>query len=177
MSKKSFMLAVICGLLLIMATPTMAVLKVLDPAISEELRAIAVKHLAETHNTDAIAIAIEDGWLREFWNAKVEVYMVEAVIDRGLASEQKVQVPVRVDQKTVLTADELKALEAEDNRLAPEDPQARILMTENAPTAEPVRATDTDLAADPSNTIYFGIALVSAALIGALAILRMRRKA
>lgn len=176
MSKKSFMLAVICGLLLIMATPTMAVLKVLDPAISEELRAIAVKHLAETHNTDATAISIEEGWLREVWNAKVEVYMVEAVIDRGLTSEQKVQVPVRVDQKTVLTADELKALEAEDNRLAPEDPQARIMMTESAPE-EPAPAAGTDLSTAPSNTLYISIALFSAALIGAFAIPRMRRKA
>ncbi len=177
MIKKSLVLAVICSLLLIMAAPAMAILKVLDPEISEELRVIAVNHLAETHNIDATAITIEDGWLREFWNVKVEVYMVEAIIDRGLASEQKIQVPVRVDQKAVLTTDELKVLEEEDNKLAPTDPQARILMTESTPLEEAVPATDTDFAAAPNNTTYFGIAIVSAALIGAMAVLRMRRKA
>ncbi|MBT9167063.1 MAG: hypothetical protein DDT19_00387 [Syntrophomonadaceae bacterium] len=178
MIKKALVLAVICSLLLIMAAPAMAIiLKVLDPEISEELRIIAVNHLVETHTTDVTAITIEDGWLREFWNVKVEVYMVEAIIDRGLASEQKIQVPVRVDQKTVLTVDELKALEEEDNKLAPTDPQARILTTENAPLEKAVPATDTDSATAPNNTTYFGIALISAALIGAMAVLRMRRKA
>ena len=109
MIKKSLVLAVVCGLLLIMSAPTMAILKVLDPEVSEELRTIAVNHLAETHNSNAVAITIEDGWLREFFNVKVEVYMLEAVIDQGLASELKIQVPGRVDEKVVLTADELKA--------------------------------------------------------------------
>lgn len=177
MINKTLVLAVICGLLLIMVTPAMAILKVLDPEISAELRAIAVNHLAETHNTDTSAITIEEGWLREFWNVKVEVYMLEAVIDRGMTSEQKIQVPVRVDQKTILTADELKALEEEDNKLAPADPQARIMMAENTPAEEPAPAAARDSAAAPSNTTYFGIALVSAALIGAIAILRIRRKA
>lgn len=180
MIKKSLVLAVVCGLLLIMITPAMAMLKVLDPEVSEELRAIAVNYLAETHNTDAAAINIEDGWVREFWNAKVEVYMVEAVIDQGLASEQKILVPVRVDQKTVLTAEELKALEEEDNKLAPSEPQARILTAEDAPVEDTsAPATDTAAApvAAPDNTVYYGIALALVALIGTIAILRMRRKA
>ncbi|MBS3886772.1 MAG: hypothetical protein KGZ56_06925 [Dethiobacter sp.] len=181
MIKKSLVLAVVCGLLLIMATPTMAVLKVLDHEVSEELRAIAVNHLAETHNSNAVAITIEDGWLREFFNIKVEVYMLEAVIDQGLASEQKIQVPVRVDQKVVLTADELKALEDEDNKLAPSDPQEQTFRATGAPAeeSEPTPANDTAAApvAAPNNTAYYTIALVSAALIGALAILKMRRKA
>lgn len=180
MIKKSFILVVICGLLLIMATPTMAVLKLLDPEISEELRVIAVSHLAETHNTNAAAITVEDGWLREFWNVKVEVYMVEAVIDKGLASEQKIQVPVRVDQKAVLTADELKALEGEDNRLAPSDPQARIMSAPTTPAENSGAAPATDTAAapvTPNNTAYYGMALVLVVLIGTVAILRMRRKA
>ncbi|MBS3950301.1 MAG: hypothetical protein KGZ53_06535 [Peptococcaceae bacterium] len=180
MIKNSLVLAVICGLLLVMAAPTLAILKVLDPEVSEELRAIAVSHLAEAHNTDAAAITIENGWLREFWNVKVEVYMVEAVIDQGLASEQKIQVPVRVDQKAILTAEELKALEEEDNKLAPSDPQARILMAESEPVEEvPAPATDSAAApvAAPDNTVYYGIALVLAALMGTVAVLRMRRKA
>lgn len=167
MNKKSLILVVICSLLLLMTMPAMAILKVLDPAVSEELRTIAVNHLAKTQNIAPEAITIDNSWVREFWNLKVDVYLIEAVIDQGMAGEQKIQVPVRVDQKAVLTPADFQALEEEDNRIAASEPQARIL-----------KANQEAVPAETTNyTAYYATALVLVALAGMMAIMRMRRKA
>ena len=172
MIKKAAVFAVICVVLLIMTVPAMAVLKVLEPELSEELRGIAKSYLAETHSTEADAIIIEDGWVREYWNIKVDVYMVEAVIDKGLATEQRVQVPVRVDAKAVLADAELKALEEQDNSLASDEPQARILSVEEEKIT-PVMAEETP---KPNNPAYIAMTVALVALLGG-ARLRVRRRA
>lgn len=164
-----------CALLLFPAAPGMAMLRVLEPELSGELRAIAREHLAVTQNVDIEAITIEGSWLREFWNSKVDVYMVEALINKGTDSSQKVEVPVRVDQKLVLSSAELSALEEEDRNLAPAEPQARILAAEQQPEAIPAPVRDTSLpAAD-----YTGYYLTAAALLAILGVgsLAIRRKA
>ncbi|MBT9173272.1 MAG: hypothetical protein DDT21_01666 [Syntrophomonadaceae bacterium] len=161
--------------LLFLAAPGMAMLRVLEPELSGELQAIAREHLAVTQKADIEAIIVESAWLREFWNIKVDVYMVEAVVNKGLASERKVEVPVRVDQKLVLSPAELSALEEEDRKLAPAEPQMRILTAEQQPEVIVAPAQDASLpAAD-----YTGYYLTAAAMLTILGFgsLAMRRKA
>ncbi|HSW35827.1 MAG TPA: LPXTG cell wall anchor domain-containing protein [Candidatus Limnocylindrales bacterium] len=185
MLKKSVVLVVTLVLLLTMAGSAMAMLKVLEPEVSEELRGIAKNHLAATHNIEPAAITITDGWVREFWNAKIDVYMIEAVINSGLATEQKIQVRVRVDQKIVLTDDEFNALEAEDERLAPAEPQGRVFVTTteiepNAPEADDgslaLESTDTGEASTPYILVFAALAVILMAVLGT-SLLRKRRKA
>jgi hypothetical protein len=126
--KKAVVLSVVCLLLLVTTAPVSAMLKVLEPKLSEELQGIAKAHLVRTENIAAAAIDIQEGWVQEYWNTGVEVYNVVAVIDKGLATERKIQIPVRVDQKVVLSDAEMTALKEKDKALAPEQPVMRILM-------------------------------------------------
>lgn len=126
--KKAVVLTVVCLLLLVTAAPAAAMLKVLEPKLSEELREVAKAHLVRTENIAAAAIVIQEGWVQEYWNTGVEVYNVVAVIDKGLATERVVQIPVRVDQKVVLSDAEMTALKEKDKALAPEQPVMRIMM-------------------------------------------------
>lgn len=175
MSRK--LVVIISILLLVMTAPAMAMLKVLEPQLVEELQGIAKVYLAESRQVAPEAVTVEDGWVREFWNMGVDVYMAEAVINSGLPSEQKVQVPVRVDQKAVLTAEDLKALEEEDQRLAPSEPQARILKAsaESVPaiTAAPVDAEQP--AANYTNYYIAGAALL--VVLAGMTVLFVRRRA
>lgn len=170
MFKKLAVLAVVGVLLVVMAGSAAAVLKVLDPTLSEELREIAKVHLMQSENSSLEAIEISDGWVREFWNAGVDVYMVVAVVDGGLATERELQIPVRVDQKVVLSDAEFAALEEEDKALEPEEPVARILAVEG----------DEALAEDTSNEAGSTVYYLSAAALAAMllsAVLYLRRKA
>lgn len=166
MLKKSFVLAVVCIILLLtMAGPAVAVLKVLEPELSEELREIAKAYLVQEENISGDAITIEDGWVREYRNVGVDVYMVAAVVDKGLATERKVQLPVRVDQKVVLSDADLAALEEEDNALAPEEPVFRV-------TGDPVAE---EVSPGAGNTNYYIAAAVLAALILGTTLITRRR--
>ncbi len=172
MLKKFIALTVICTALLIIATPTMAMLKVLDSAVAEELNDIAIKHLAVTYNVKSESITIIEGWVREFWNVKVDVYMIEAIIDKGLATEKKVQVPVRVDQKVVLNEAELAVLDENDKNLASSDPQIRI-MTATDLTGESAKDDQ------KTNVVYYMVAaavLIGLASIAGFKILRHKVK-
>jgi len=155
-----------------MAGPAAAILKVLEPAVSNELREIAREHVAGTYNVPADAVTIADSWVREYWNVGVDVYNVVAIIDEGLATETKVEVPVRVDRKAVLSAAELTALEEEDTALAPEEPVMRIMAAEgDEPAAE-------ETLSGSGNTIYYitGAALMAIILGVTLAVRRKARK-
>lgn len=169
MLRKSVVVVAVCLLLAAMAGPAAAMLKVLEPAVSNELREIARGHVAEKYSVPAEAVTIADGWVREYWNVGVDVYNVVAVIDEGLATETKVEVPVRVDRKAVLSAADLTALEAEDTALAPEEPVFRIMAAEGG---EPV--ADEALPGS-GNTIYYitGAALV-ATLLSVMLVVRRR---
>lgn len=160
-----------------MVVPTMAMLKVLEPELSNELRVIAVNHFAQAHKVEAAAITIEDAWVREFWNAKVDVYMVEATVDKGLTTQQKIQVPVRVDQKVVLTDTELNALQEEDNRFAPNETVIRA-MSGTQTKSEPVAAEDAVTEVTPgANNMFYYVVAVGLAVLLATATLLIRRKA
>jgi len=171
MLKKSFVIAAVCIVLLMaLSGPAAAILKVLEPELSEELREIAKAHIMQVENVSGDAITIEDGWVREYWNVEVDVYMVVAVVDKGLATERKLEIPVRVDRKAVLGADELAALEAEDNALAPEEPVARILMAEGS------EAAAEETAAGAGNVTPYILAAALAAILVSAALI-VRRKA
>jgi hypothetical protein len=169
MLRKSVVVVAVCLLLAAMAGPAAAMLKVLEPAVSNELREIAREHVAEKYSVSADAVTIADGFVREYWNVGVDVYNVVALIDEGLATETRVEVPVRVDRKAVLSASELTALEEEDNALAPAEPVFRITAAEGG---EP--AADEALSG-AGNTIYYitGAALV-ATLLGVMLVVRRR---
>lgn len=61
MLRKAVIFAVVCLLLLLTAGPALAMLKVLEPELSNELREIAREHLAQTEGITADTITIEDG--------------------------------------------------------------------------------------------------------------------
>jgi len=127
MLKKLTLFTAVFAMLVLLASPAYAMLRVLEPELSDDLKAIAKERIASSENIDAGAITIDDAWLREFFNVKVDVYMVEATIDKGLATEQKIQIPVRVDTKTVLSEADFALLAEEDNAQAPEEPVMRIM--------------------------------------------------
>jgi hypothetical protein len=137
MLKKLTLFTAIFAMLVMFASPAYAMLRVLEPELSNELKAIAKEHTASSRNIDTASITINEAWLREFFNLKVDVYMVEATIDKGLATEQKIQIPVRVDTKAVLSEADLALLVEEDNAQAPDEPVMRIMTaTDTAVTNE-----------------------------------------
>jgi hypothetical protein len=127
MLKKLTLFIAVFAMLVMLASPAYAMLKMLEPELSDELKAIAKDHAASSRNIDAASITVDEAWLREFFNVKVDVYMVEATIDKGLATEQKIQIPVRVDTKTALSEADFALLTEQDNALAPEEPVMRIM--------------------------------------------------
>jgi hypothetical protein len=153
MLKKAVVLTVVSLLLLVTVAPVAAMLKVLEPKLSEELREVAKTHLVRTENIAADAIDIQEGWVQEYWNIGVDVYNVLAVIDKGLATERKIQIPVRVDQKIVLSDTEMTALKEEDKALAPEQPVMRILMAPDEPGSDQPVSQPGEQAADQPLTL------------------------
>ncbi len=135
MLKKLTLLTAVFAMLVMLASPAYAILRVLEPELSDELKAIAKEHTASSLNIDAATITIDDAWLREFFNVKVDVYMIEATIDKNLSTEQKIQIPVRVDTKTVLSEADFAMLAEEDNALAPEEPVMRIMSVGDEPVS------------------------------------------
>lgn len=171
MPRKSVVFLVVCLLVLLTAAPALAMLKVLDPDLSSELREIAGEYLAGQEGVAAEAITIEDGWVREFWNVGVDVYMVEAVVNKGLADERKIQLPVRVDRKEVLSGAALLALEEEDRALAPAEPVFRVMAAEgNDAAAEELQQPS----GSGSTVLYVSAAALAALLTGAALFIRRR---
>ena len=137
MLKKLTLFTAVFAMLVLLASPAHAMLRLLDQEISDELKAIAKEHIASSENIGADAITIDDAWLREFFNLKVDVYMIEATIDQGLSTERKIQIPVRVDTKAILSEADFALLVEEDSALAPDEPVMRIMTaTDTAVTDE-----------------------------------------
>ncbi|MEW6522198.1 MAG: hypothetical protein AB1445_01275 [Bacillota bacterium] len=111
------------------------------------------------------AVTVENSWVRVFF--KTDVYMVEAMINKGLANEQKIEVPVRVDQKAVLSPDELKTLEEEDIQLDAGEPVFRV-------TGEPVAEEVSPGAGHTIYYIYIAAAVLAALILGTILIIRRR---
>ena len=146
MLKKLTLFTAVFAMLVLLASPAYAMLRVLEQEISDELKAVAKEHIASSENIGADAITIDDAWLREFFNLKADVYMVEATIDKGLSTERKIQIPVRVDTKAILSEADFALLVEEDNALAPDEPVMRIMTaTDDAVTNDqPVSQTPPD---------------------------------
>ena len=97
-------------LVLMMALPVSAALKMLPEAQAEELEGIAVEYVALEEGIDAEDLAVTEGWVRELRALGKDIYMV------GLLHEDtKFMVAVDVDEQRVLTEEELEALIDEDD--------------------------------------------------------------
>jgi len=153
-------------------------LRILEPELSNELKSIATEHVANTKNIDANTITVENAWLQEFFNTKVDVYMIEAIIDRGLATEQKIQIPVRVDTKTVLSEADITLLAEEDDAQAPDEPVARIMTATDTAVAETTPITEDIATAQNNNTAFFyaGAMLMIAILISCYIAVRIKKQ-
>lgn len=189
-------------LLIAISQPAFAMLKVLDPEVSSELRNIAIDHITANHGVDKDSVSIEDGWVRELFHIKVDIYMIEATLNKGNADEQKLQIPVRVDTKSVLSEADFALLVEEDAAQTPDEPIARVMSLDTAVTNEGEAAPETleatdgavqepanpesvqavpisaDLAENPDNSNLFLIAGALLLTLGiAAALLIKRRKA
>jgi hypothetical protein len=136
--KKVFVLTLI--MLTVMATSAMAMLKVLEPALASELEGLVREQLAKEQNVSIDRVVIEEGWVLELHNIKVDLYVVIAKVNG-----EKVETHVHVGEKRVLTAEQTAALKAQDEKAAPAEPVFRIMsagaedskqIAENAPVAE-----------------------------------------
>lgn len=184
MPKKFTLFTAVFVILILVASPAYAMLRVLEPELSDELKAVAAEHLANSKNISADSITINDAWLREFFNIKVDVYMIEAVIDQGLATERKIQIPVRVDTKAMLTEADLALLAEEDNAQAPDEPVMRIMTaTDMATTEAPLDPQGQPVAEDAAasqsedNTVFYmgALLLITAILVGGYTVMRRKK--
>jgi len=178
MLKKLTLFTAVFAMLVLLASPAYAMIRLLEPELSDELKAIAKEHIASSENISADAITINEAWLRELFNLKLDVYMVEATIDQGLSTERKIQIPVRVDTKAILSEADFALLVEEDNALAPDEPVARIMTaTVEEPVAEDLSvAEDAEVSNPGGNTVLFvsAILLAVAVLAGGYAVIRRR---
>lgn len=177
MLKKLTLFTTVFAIFLLFASSANAMLRVLDTELSDELKAIAKQYLTSERNIDADAITIDEAWLREFFNLKVDVYMIETTIDQGLSTEQKIQIPVRVDTKLVLSEDDLAKLTEEDNALSTGEPIARtmsITVEEDADVAADTILTETPVTGN-NFILYIAGAILVAAILGGAFIFAKRR--
>ncbi|KAF0195173.1 MAG: hypothetical protein FD169_1527 [Bacillota bacterium] len=115
-------ITILALLLVLLATPAFAMLKVLEAPLAKELEGLAKQHAASRLNVSVDKVAVDDAWLLEFFNIKVEVYVVPMVVNGVKTTEY-----VRVDTKAVLTEADIEALRAEDNKNAPKEPIFRTM--------------------------------------------------
>lgn len=153
-------IAILTLMLILLATPALAMLKVLDAAVAQELEGIAKKNAAAEHKVELSKIAIQDPWLRELYNIKLEVYVVPMVVNGA-----EVTVYVQVDTKEVLSDAAMKALVAENLAKEPSEPVFRTMSL----------ATDTEAVEDTNqenlNYLPYVAGIVGLVTIGAGAVI------
>ena len=148
-----------------LAVPAMASLKVLPEQLSSELENIAKEHYAAEKNVSADSLTVSEAWVRELFNIEREIYIV--------VFGEKESVYVDVAEKVVLSEQDMEDLIAEDLANEPEEPVFRTMAIEVDAGDGEVNATDTN---EKSNTgFYIGAALVAGAGIGSM-ILKTRGK-
>lgn len=148
-----------------LAVPAMAALKVLPEELSTELEQIAKEHYAAEKNVSADSLKVTEGWVRELFNIDREIYVV-------VIGEQE-SVYVDVAAKTVLSEEEMEALIAEDLANEPDEPIFRTMAIEVGSEDGEVNATDAE---EKSNTVYYvGAALVAGLGVGT-ALLKSRSR-
>lgn len=145
-------------MLALLATPALAALKVLEAPLAQELEGIAKQNAASRYNVSLDKVVIDDPWLLELFNIKVEVYNVPMVVNGVKTTEY-----VRVDTKAVLTEAEMEALRAEDEKKAPEEPVFRTMSIGIEDTDAEVTATATP---DKPNYTLYVAGLVGLVVLG-----------
>lgn len=146
-------------MLVLLATPALAALKILAAPLAQELEGLAKQHAATRYNVSIDKVVIEDPWLLELFNINVEVYNVPMVVGGVKTTEY-----LRVDTKAVLTEAELEALRAEDLAKAPEEPVFRTMSIGIEDTDAEVTATATP---DKPNYTLYVAGLVGLVVLGA----------
>lgn len=150
-----------------LAVPAMAALKVLPEDLAGELELIACEHYAAEKNVSLDSVEVTEAWVRELFNIGREVYIV--------VLGDKESVYVDVAEKIVLSEEEMEALIAEDLANEPEEPVFRTMAIGIEP-GEGDEATATDNPEEKSNAPYYiGGAVVAGLGLGALALRRTSR--
>ena len=151
-------------LVIALAVPAMAALKVLPEELSQELEQIAKEYYAAEKNVSADSLEVTEGWVRELFNIDREIYVV--VFD-------KESVYVDVMDKVVFSEEEMEALIAEDLANEPDEPIFRTMAIGIGAEDGEVNATEAE---EKSNTVYYvGAALVAGLGAGTL-LLKSRNK-
>ncbi|MDP3058573.1 MAG: hypothetical protein Q8N36_03860 [bacterium] len=158
------MLVLTMLLIIVLATPSLAALKILEPALALELETVARQHVATTKGVDLAKVTISDAWLQELFNTKNDVYVVNVKVN-DVTEETYVQIA----NKKILTAKEYQELVDENIKKAPSEPQTRTMSA----TAEEVAIITTKEVEKSKLPNYLGGMAVFAAL-GAVAFLYTR---
>jgi len=159
-------IAILTLMLVLLATPTLAALKMLEAPLAKELEELAVKAAAARHNVSVEKVEIIDPWLLELFNIKTEVYVVPLVVNG-----EKVTEYVQVDNKKVLSQSEMEALRADDEKNAPEEPVFRTLAIDMGEEDTEVTVTGTN---KPSLLPYAAVFVGLIALGGAAFAIKSR---
>ncbi|MDP3488215.1 MAG: hypothetical protein Q8S19_09860 [Bacillota bacterium] len=152
-------IAMLTLILVLLATPAFAMLKVLEAPLAKELEGLAKQQAASRYNVSVDKVVIEDAWLLELFNIKVDIYVVPMVVNGTKTTEY-----VRVSNKAVLTEAQMEALRAEDEAKAPAEPVFRTMAIGIDNTDAEVSATATP--SKPNYTLYV-VGLVGLVTLGA----------
>ena len=148
-----------------LAVPAMAALKVLPEELSRELEQIAKEYYAAENDVSADSLEVTEGWVRELFNIGREIYVV--VIG------EKDSVYVDVAEKTALSEEDMEALVAEDLANEPDEPIFRTMAIEVGAEDGEVNATENE---EKSNTAYYVGAALFAGLGAGTLLMKSRSK-
>jgi len=95
--------------LVMLASPASALLRVLEPSVALELETIARNSIATERNIPLAQVTAVDPWLLDLRGLAIEIYVVPLVI-----GQEKITVNVRVSDKAILTEKEVEALKAKE---------------------------------------------------------------
>ncbi len=109
-------------LIIALAVPAMAALKMLPEALALELEEVARDHLAAERNISVDSITVSEAWVRELWNIEKDIYIVVLLV-----GDEKISIHIDVADKAALTDEEFEALVAEDLANEPEEPVFRTM--------------------------------------------------
>ena len=156
--------------LVMLALPASAMLRVLEPSVALELETIARNSIATQRNIPLAQVTAVDPWLLDLRGLAIEIFVVPLVI-----GQEKVTVNVRVSDKAILTEEEVETLKAKE--VAEVTKSDRMATTMSITTTGIV--TDTAVPEDAGvSTLTYALAggLVALALGTGVIVLRKRRR-
>ena len=156
--------------LVMLALPASAMLRVLEPSVALELETIARNSIATQRNIPLAQVTAVDPWLLDLRGLAIEIFVVPLVI-----GQEKVTVNVRVSDKAILTEEEVETLKAKE--VAEVTKSDRMATTMSITTTGIVTDTAVPEAASVS-TLTYALAggLVALALGTGVIVLRKRRR-